>query len=82
MGAIVKIIGIILMIGSTYQLFLLFQTQIISEAVQSQTPDNIFGDFADFFIQSATPEITSGDITIGIFYGITFIIGLALLIRR
>ncbi len=82
MGAIVKIIGIILMIGSTYQLFLIFQAQIISEAVQSQTPDNIFGDIADFFIQSATPEVTSFDILGGIFYGVLFIIGLALLIRR
>jgi len=82
MGAILKIIGIILMIGSTYQLFLLFQTQIISQTIQSQTPDNIFGDFLDFFIQTATPEVTNFDILSGIFYGILFIIGLALLIRK
>lgn len=82
MGAIVKIIGIILMIGSVYQLFLLFQTQILSQTIQSQTPDNVFGDFLDFFVQTATPEVTSGDILIGIFYGILFIIGLAMLIRK
>ena len=82
MGAIVKIIGIILMIGSVYQLFVIFQTQILSQAVQSQTPDNIFGDFFDFFVQTATPEITDFDILSGIFYGILFIIGLALLIRK
>jgi hypothetical protein len=82
MGALVKIFGIILMIGSTYQLFLLFQTQILSQTIQSQTPDNIFGDFFDFFVQTATPEITSGDIAFGIFYGILFIVGLAMLIRK
>jgi len=82
MGAILKIFGIILMIGSTYQLFLLFQTQILSQTIQSQTPDNIFGDFLDFFVQTATPEVTSGDILIGIFYGVLFIIGLAMLIRK
>ena len=82
MGAIVKIIGIILMIGSVYQLFLLFKTQILSQTIQSQTPDNVFGDFLDFFVQTATPEVTSGDILIGIFYGILFIIGLAMLIRK
>lgn len=82
MGAILKIIGIILMIGSVYQLFVIFQTQILSQAVQSQTPDNIFGDFFDFFVQTATPEITPFDIASGIFYGILFIIGLAMLIRK
>jgi len=82
MGAILKIFGIILMIGSAYQLYILFQTQIISQTIQSQTPDNIFGDFLDFFVQSATPEVTGGEIVIGIFYGVLFIIGLALLIRK
>ncbi len=82
MGAILKIFGLILMIGSAYQLFILFRTQIISQTIQSQTPDNIFGDFLDFFVQTATPQVTEGQIGIGIFYGILFIIVLALLIRK
>ncbi len=77
MGALVKLLGLLLILFSLYSLYATFETQIQGEAVKSQLPD-----FLDFFVDVATPEITEFQIQVGIFYGVLFIIGLAMLIRK
>jgi len=77
MGALVKLLGFLLILFSLYSLYATFETQIQGEAVKSQLPD-----FLDFFVDVATPEITDVQIQFGIFYGILFIVGLAMLIRK
>lgn len=76
MGALFRLLGLGLIIFAGYNLFVTFETQIISEAVQTQTPD-----FLDFFIESATPDPTQVDIQRGVIYFIVLIVGIVLLIK-
>lgn len=76
MGALIKLIGLILIFFAGYNLFATFQDQILGEAIKSQTPD-----FLDFFVDTATPELTQADYTAGAIYGIVFIVGLVMLIK-
>lgn len=79
MSAIVRLIGLILIVFAGYNLFFIFQDQIISQAVQSQTTG--FLDIFDPFIQAVTPEPTQADIQKAILYGVVAIVGLIMLIR-
>lgn len=76
MSAIIKLIGLILILFAGYNLFATFQDQILGEAVKSQTPD-----FLDFFVDTATPDVTSQMIQNGVIYGIIFLVGLVMLIK-
>lgn len=76
MSAIIKLIGLILILFAGYNLFATFQDQILGEAVKSQTPD-----FLDFFVDTATPDVTSEMITNGIIFGVIFLVGLVMLVR-
>jgi hypothetical protein len=80
MSAILRLIGLVLIAFAGWNLFMIFETQIISQGVQSQTTG--FLDFLDPFIQQATPEPTEQDIASGILYGIVALVGLVLLIRK
>jgi len=80
MGAILRLIGLVLIAFAGWNLFMIFETQIISQGIQTQTTG--FLDFLDPFIQQATPEPTQADIQKAILYGIVAIVGLVLLIRK
>lgn len=80
MSVIIKLIGLILIVFAGWNLFMIFEAQIISQGVQSQTT-GIF-DFLDPFIQQATPEPTDQDIASAILYGILGLVGLVMLLRR
>ncbi len=79
MGALRRLIGLGLIAFAGWNLFLIFQDQIISQGIQSQTTG--FLDIFDPLIQTATPEPTTQDIQKGILYGIVFMVGLVLLIK-
>ncbi len=79
MGAIRRLIGLVLIAFAGYNLFIIFEDQIISQGVQSGLPD--FLNFLDPFIQQATPEPTQADIQLAIIYGVVFFVGIILLIR-
>lgn len=79
MSAIIRLIGLVLIAFAGWNLFMIFQDQIISEAIQTQTTGffNIF----DSLIQSVTPEVTDTDIASAILYGIVALVGLVMLVK-
>ncbi len=79
MSAIVRLIGFILIAFAGYNLFMIFQDQILSEAIQTQTTG--FFDIFDPLIQSVTPEPTQADIQKAILYGVVAFVGLIMLIK-
>jgi len=77
MGAILKIIGFLMILFAFYNFYVIFQAQIFSEVLQSQTPD-----FLDFFVESATPNISQDMMIKGLVYFVVLIIGIALLAKK
>ncbi len=79
MGAIRRLIGLVLIAFAGWNLFMIFEDQIISQGIQSQTTGflNIF----DPIIQQFTPEPTQADFQLAIIYGVVFFVGIILLIR-
>ena len=77
MGAILKIIGFLMILFAFYNFYVIFQAQIFSEVLQSQTPD-----FLDFFVESATPDITQDIMIKALIYFVVLIIGIALMAKQ
>jgi len=79
MAVLRRLIGFTLIAFAGYNLFIIFQDQIISEGIQSQTTG--FFDIFDPIIEAVTPEPTTADIQKAIIYGIVAFVGLILLIK-
>jgi len=79
MGAIIRLIGLVLIGFAGWNLFMIFQDQILSEALQSQTTG--FLDIFDPLIQSVTPQVTDTDIASALLYGVVAFVGLIMLIK-
>lgn len=77
MGAVAKLFGIFFIIGSFYLAYDTFKDQIIGEVAQQATPS-----FFDFFIEQATPEITTAHYVFGGISFLLFIIGIVLLSKK
>jgi len=77
MSAVLKIIGFLLVLFALYNFYVIFQAQIFSEIIQSQTPD-----FLDFFVESATADITQDIMIKALIYFVVLIIGIALMAKQ
>ena len=79
MAVLRRLIGFALLAFAGWNLFMIFEDQIISQGIQSQTTG--FFDIFDPIIESITPEPTQADIQKAILYGIVAFVGLILLIK-
>ena len=77
MGIASKFFGIIFIFGSFYLAYDTFKAQIFGEVLQQTTPS-----FFDFFIEQATPQITTTHYVFGAIAFFLFIIGIVLLARK